>query len=88
MKSKLLSLSFLLTFLLGYVDSNGRIYGGYPHDITKAPYMVHIDVFITRLKGGVKMIDCGGTILRTNLILTAGHCEFKLQNDTTIRLNL
>lgn len=78
MKSKLFLWAVLLTFLHGYVASNERIYGGYQVDITKAPYMAFVALIIEKYADGTaKSYDCGGTILRENLILTAGHCELK-----------
>lgn len=77
MKSKLNVVVLLLTtFLFDWADSDGRIYGGYPVDIKKAPWMVHIATFFDKLPDGtVLYMFCSGTILRRNLILTAAHCE-------------
>lgn len=57
----------------------GRIYGGYQEDIDKAPYMAQVIVFHQKPVPGQAAAaeDCGGSILRTNLILTAAHCQFQ-----------
>lgn len=58
------------------VDGSGRIYGGYSIDITQAPYMAHVQYTVEYLPNNrVLLSDCGGSILRKNLILTAGHCK-------------
>lgn len=77
MKSKLFLSALLCTLLNGYVNAEERIYGGYKIDITQAPYMVTVAVALeTYADGSTKVYNCGGTILRTNLILSAGHCKF------------
>jgi secreted trypsin-like serine protease len=79
MKSEYFALSsILLLFAIDSVASEGRIYGGYPINITDAPYMVHINVILERFSDGTATTyACGGTILMRNLILTAGHCKLK-----------
>lgn len=73
---------FILLFCqaLKIINGDGRIYGGYPIHITQAPYMVHIQYIKEYLPNNRALFsNCGGTILRKNLILTAGHCETKPQ---------
>lgn len=73
---KLFGSVLILNWLHGYVNSDERIHGGYRIDIKKAPYMVHVAVVLETLPdGGSSTYNCGGTILRKNLILTAAHCE-------------
>lgn len=53
-----------------------KIHGGHPINITDAPYMVHISYVSRKYQNGSMLThECGGTILRKNLILTAGHCK-------------
>lgn len=67
---------FLIVLLHGSVDSDQRIYGGYKIDVTQAPYMVAIVILVERhVNGSNKVHECGGSILRRNLILTAAHCK-------------
>lgn len=69
---------FITMLLHASVNSDQRIYGGYKIDVTQAPYMVGIVIDIKQYSNGLsKVHECGGTILRTNLILTAAHCEMK-----------
>jgi secreted trypsin-like serine protease len=67
----------ILTFFYFYNPAlaEEKIYGGYQIDITQAPYMVHI-TYIREIfaNGSGITANCGGSILRKNLILTAGHC--------------
>lgn len=75
--------AFLLIFIFhqifDLVLGGGRIYGGYPIDITQAPYMAHVQYTVEYLPNNrVLLSDCGGSILRKNLILTAGHCTKNL----------
>lgn len=66
---------FLIILLHSLVDSDERIYGGYRIDITEAPYMVSITILVETFENGTSLVnECGGTILRLNLILTAAHC--------------
>lgn len=68
--------ALLLTTLYGLVVSDERIYGGYRIDIKDAPYMASITILIEQFHNGTsKVLECGGSILRPNLILTAAHCE-------------
>lgn len=61
---------------ISFALADQRIYGGYPIDITDAPYMVHISLATVIFANGSGIaVGCGGAILRKNLILTAGHCE-------------
>lgn len=81
MKSKLFLSVVVLALLNDYVNSDGRIYGGYRVDITQAPYMVSIAIALETLpSGATKVYSCGGSIIRQNLILTAGHCELVVQS--------
>ncbi|XP_037030355.1 trypsin-like [Bradysia coprophila] len=77
MKAKLFFLTLSLIVLLhGLVQSDKRIYGGYRVDITEAPYMVSIIILIETYNNGTsKVHECGGSILKQNLILTAAHCN-------------
>ncbi|KAJ6648822.1 Trypsin 3A1 [Pseudolycoriella hygida] len=77
MNSKLFLISLSFTILCDLADSNnGRIYGGNEIDITEAPYIVSITIVIEELDNGTTIVhECGGSILRTNLILTAAHCN-------------
>ncbi|XP_037029861.1 trypsin 3A1-like [Bradysia coprophila] len=86
MEPKLGVLSLLLTiFLFDWADSEGRIYGGYQVDITKAPWMVYIGIFFKKPSNSKALYTfCSGSILRPNLILTAAHCN---KNETSGKLN-
>lgn len=77
MKGKLFCLALLLIVRLkGLVRSDEKIYGGERVDITKAPYMASIIILIETYENGTsKVYECGGSILRRNLILTAAHCK-------------
>lgn len=77
MKRKLFLLSlFVIVLLHGLVQCDERIYGGERIDITQAPYMASIVILIESYENGTsKVHECGGSILRRNLILTAAHCE-------------
>lgn len=75
---KLLTLFLLVHQFLDDAHGDGRIYGGYSIDITDAPYMVHVQYIKEYLPNNRAVFsNCGGTILRKNLILTAGHCKTK-----------
>lgn len=59
-------------------EEESRIYGGYPVDITDAPYMAHILMSENDHNNGMALSnshECGGTIMTRRFILTAGHCE-------------
>lgn len=69
-------LIFIFYQIFDFVHGGGRIYGGYPIDITQAPYMAQVQYLVQYLADGrVLLSDCGGSILRKNLILTAAHCK-------------
>lgn len=75
--------------LLDVSADNSRIYGGYPINITDAPYMVHVVYANTIFANGSALTNtCGGSILRKNLILTAGHCEHIFFRNLLIFYNL
>lgn len=77
MKLKIFFSVLLLTLMFESAFSEGRIYGGYQINITKAPYMAHVITARNEVIPGqsLEVENCGGSILRRNLILTAGHCE-------------
>ncbi|KAJ6645600.1 Trypsin 3A1 [Pseudolycoriella hygida] len=78
MNWQIVSVWLLLTLLHSHVNSQQRIYGGHKIDITEAPYMVGVTVIRTpdpQPGQKVEVYNCGGTILRKNLILTAAHCN-------------
>lgn len=67
---------FCLISLIPFVYSDHRIYGGYPIDISDAPYMVYVTYHeYSNATYGLDSL-CGGTIISRQYILTAGHCEF------------
>jgi secreted trypsin-like serine protease len=67
---------FFLLFCFDSASGKGRIYGGYPINITDAPYMVHVVIARSQNPDGTTNVyECGGTILKKNIILTAGHCK-------------
>jgi secreted trypsin-like serine protease len=74
MKAFVLILNFL--FICKHTFASQRIYGGYQIDISEAPYIVHV-TYVNQIfpNGSATTLNCGGSILRKNLILTAGHCE-------------
>ncbi|XP_055591130.1 CUB and peptidase domain-containing protein 2-like [Uranotaenia lowii] len=57
----------------GNLAEEERIVGGFPLDIEQAPHQVSI-----HLKNGTLL--CGGSVLRSNIILTAAHCFVKFIN--------
>lgn len=76
MDGKLFLVTLFVTILYGLVDSDKRIYGGYKIDITEAPYIVAITIIVELFpNGSASVFECGGSILRRNLILTAAHCK-------------
>jgi secreted trypsin-like serine protease len=60
---------FLISSCHGAINS--RIKSGYPIDIEQAPYIVHVQ-YLTSTPGIYEM--CGGSILNSRYIMTAGHC--------------
>lgn len=74
-------LSILLSHTtFGEQDGQGRIYGGYQIDIQKAPYMAQLYAIKGEYVPGqpTETGQCGGSIMKSNLILTAGHCQLLL----------
>lgn len=71
METSSLILTFSAMFLLSGVDSSSsdssRIYGGFPINITEAPFMAYV------IAGAY---ECSGTILSRQFVMTACHCEF------------
>lgn len=76
MQRRILQSILLITALESALCQQGRIYGGYQQDITKAPFMAQVMVVHEKPVPGVPLESeqCGGSILKTNLIITAGHC--------------
>lgn len=67
---------------LGIVPASaGRIVGGFTIDITKVPYQVSIQT-----TDGDHY--CGGTLIRDNIVLTAGHCVKFSSNPKDVRVYL
>lgn len=56
-----------IVILAALVDSNKRILGGFPLNITDAPYQASL-----QFKGAH---ECGATIISNRVILTAAHCK-------------
>lgn len=78
MKLNIIFLTILISLLVDSALAGGRIYGGEKVDIMDAPYMASVVIVLKRNPDGSSATyDCGGSILRKNLILTAGHCELK-----------
>ncbi|XP_049773116.1 trypsin-1-like [Schistocerca cancellata] len=54
--------------------SRGRIYGG--HDATRGEFPYQVSLQHVAL--GLRYHNCGGSILSSNVILTAGHCAVSI----------
>lgn len=52
---------------------DGRIVGGYPIEITDAPWQISLQLYGSHF--------CGGSIIGKNWVLTAGHCVAYLQSN-------
>lgn len=50
-----------------------RVYGGYPIEISDAPYMAHVNYLLYQNSTYGLASLCGGTIIKRQYILTAGH---------------
>lgn len=60
----------LSIFLSAANADKTKILNGYPIDIEKAPYTVHMAIQFGNIGTGF----CGGSIVSSRFILTAGHC--------------
>uniref|UniRef100_U5EGR6 trypsin n=1 Tax=Corethrella appendiculata TaxID=1370023 RepID=U5EGR6_9DIPT len=56
---------------------DNRIVGGFPVDIKEAPYQVSLQ-FSSHF--------CGGSVISSRFILTAGHCVFESANEFSVRV--
>lgn len=68
----------LIFSIVSSAVADPRIYGGYPIDITDAPYMAHFSFSERDYDNGIPTTNtylCGGTIVSKRFIMTAGHCE-------------
>lgn len=77
-RSGLIFLVLILSFCSNG-ESDTKIYGGYPIDISDAPYMAHFTFEEGDYSNGVvtfRTYECGGSIISKRFILTAGHCGF------------
>lgn len=65
------TLLFSVLFDIGFGLGLARINQGQMIDIDDAPYMARVRIKLNDTIGGA----CGGSILSSTLILTAGHCK-------------
>lgn len=75
-KNLLRSVLFIL-ILKSALGRQGRIYGGKQIDIKDVPYMAELFVSDDPIEPGKPLNGegCGASIIRTNLLISAGHCE-------------